>query len=293
LVGLISEPVGIRIEGISPDASILLLGDLRTPSSLSNFARAAKTAVQKSGHKIMNNIAEGVVELFRAVARALWCVASSARAPSITSPRVIFPNLRSGEERVSEQEVRAIILCELNKTPYHCAVEVPTKNTYRFTGSTGLSARTDVGLWGFADTEFRQIANIECKAHNPPEESIKKDIEKLIREEIVGGWFHLLRNANLGTFKSLFNKFASAIEDRIAATKDHPIRESKIVFCFCVLDRKLYLLKRFDSIYRAQQSMCEARELCDNGKSLDDVLRDLATIKNWEIVCEDQQAQVA
>jgi hypothetical protein len=227
------------------------------------------------------NIEDDLVELNRLAVETLWTVAWSAIAPSELSPRMIFPDLLSKKERVSEQEARHIYCALVEKeTPYYYALEAPTTNTFRFTGSTDLSARTDLALYECVDTKFKRIVNIEFKAHNPPEKSIKHDIEKLIREGLVGNWFHILRRADHRTFKTLFNKFASAIKDRIekCATKDH---ESKLIFCFCVLKPKLYLLKRFDSIYHAQASMDEARELFDNGKSLDDVLQELATNKNW------------
>jgi hypothetical protein len=238
------------------------------------------------------NLADELINLNRHVARALWTVTTTAKAPPDLSPHMIFPELSSSQERVSEQEARHLYcaLVEKEASYYYYALEAPTTKTYQFKGSKPLRARTDLALYEHIDTKWTRIANIEFKAHIPPKGSIEKDIEKLIREDIVGNWFHLLQNADRETLKRLFEKLAVAIKDSIAQCTKHgyEIRERKIVFCFCVLNLRvadhpqLYLLKHFDSICSAQKCMSEARKLFDSGKSVSNVLQDLARV-GWEI----------
>jgi hypothetical protein len=126
-------------------------------------------------------IGDDLLELNKRAAETLWTVACSRRPPREPSPRMIFPDFSSKQERVSEQEARHIY-CALVEGR---ALEAPTQNPYQFTGSKALRARTDLALYEFIP-KFRRIADIEFKALDPSEKLIKKDIEKLIREGIVG-----------------------------------------------------------------------------------------------------------
>ncbi len=186
-------------------------------------------------------ITDDLIELDRRAAYGLWNVASPTKAPTGLSPRMIFPDLRTGATRVSEQEARHVFCTLLQDTSYYYALEAPTVETYIQTGSTPLSARTDLALYELHPDGLKRIANIEFKAHNASKDQIKKDIEKLVRENLVGNWFHLLSSSNSKTLPSLFKKFMNAFAECIK----YATHDIDIVFCFCVLgDRKLFL-KRF------------------------------------------------
>jgi len=96
------------------------------------------------------------------------------------------------------------------------AVEVPTTHQYTFSGTTKMSARTDLVVYTCRpddpQTLVRNLA-IEFKAHNPRVQAIRKDLEKLLREECDGLWFHVLQNADSKTIPALMVKFTQAIGD--------------------------------------------------------------------------------
>jgi hypothetical protein len=59
----------------------------------------------------------------------------------------------------------------------------------------------------------KKVINIEFKAHNPKQESINKDIEKLVRENCNGAWIQVFKTEDSGTVKKLFKKFESAFKE--------------------------------------------------------------------------------
>lgn len=183
---------------------------------------------------------DDLIEMNRRVVFALWNVASLTGTPKSLSPRLIFPDLRTGEIRVSEQEARLLWCTMLQDTSYYYAIEAPTTETYIQSGTKPISARTDLALYQLLDSSLQRVANIEFKAHNPPLGQIVKDVEKLIREKITGNWFHLLSAANSATIPRLFEKFVAAFE----ACSSHVHHDIDIVFCICVLRKRQMLSRR-------------------------------------------------
>lgn len=90
-------------------------------------------------------------------------------------------------------------------------LEVPTKEDYSFTGKKSRSALTDLSIFG------EEKINIEFKEGQPKQDQVDTDIEKLIREQNPGIWFHIFqtRNSNSehsgGTLKTLINKLNKSI----------------------------------------------------------------------------------
>jgi len=190
---------------------------------------------------------DDLIEMNRRVAFALWNVASQTGTPKALSPRLIFPELRTGDIRVSEQEARLLWCTMLQETSYYYAVEAPTAETYIQSGTKPISARTDLALYESLESGFKRVANIEFKAHSSTLKHIKKDAEKLIRERITGNWFHLLSAANSATIPRLFEKFVAAF----TACSSHVRNDVDIVFSICVLRNRQMLTRRF--IYRQGQ----------------------------------------
>jgi hypothetical protein len=83
------------------------------------------------------------------------------------------------------------------------------------------------------------------KAHNPAQNSINNDIEKLVCEEETGNWFHTFKNIDSRTLPVLFDKFKISFDKLKNKNKDITITHP-IVFCFCVIDLKLAIMKVFD-----------------------------------------------
>ena len=167
-------------------------------------------------------------DLNRAVALDLWMIHDN----DLRGPRLMLPARRDASERISEQESKIVFCHRLERSDWLYSIETPTSETYRQTGSQSLSARTDVSLYGARDTGSK-LVNIELKAHNPPLENFRKDLEKLLREGLDGVWFHTLKSANRGTLPSIFRK----MRESFRRLEDHVVGPDRtMLFAFCVLD---------------------------------------------------------
>lgn len=187
-------------------------------------------------------IVSDLIEINRRLFHDLWNMADVSSQPNGLSPRLILPEKRDKAIRFSEQEARFLYCSLLNSMNYFYSVETPTEQTYKQTGRTSVSAASDLSLYVKKNDGFKKIANVEFKAHNPQIAHIKKDIEKLIREGIVGNWFHLLKNIHSGTLPTLFNKISGSFKDNSKYVGE---RSLSFVFSFCVLDKKWACLKHF------------------------------------------------
>lgn len=190
---------------------------------------------------LTEDLIEDLTQLNRNLMSLLWQMADSRTVPPPQAPRLIFPVLRNGMRRISEQEARALF-CDLlrQQTKYYYAVETPTTQKYMQSGMLELSARTDLALFRVHGSELACVANIEFKAKNPTLANFTKDIEKLIREKVTGNWFHLLDNENKGTLPSVFQKFTRAFE----ANQLYVGHDIDILFSVCVLQTGRAFLKR-------------------------------------------------
>jgi len=104
-----------------------------------------------------------------------------------------------------------------------------------------MSARFDISLYERINDKFDRVADIEFKSHNASKENIFKDLHKLVKENNIGAWFHVLQNCDRGTIKSLFDKFAFSL-DYLINTGDYNLAPKRqIFFVFLVVDRKLMI----------------------------------------------------
>ena len=159
-----------------------------------------------------------------------------------SASRLVYPQHRDGSIRISEQEARIIYCSVLNEqSKYWYSVETPTEKEYSFEGSKELSARSDISLYTFSDElGFSKQVNVEFKAHNPPPESIAKDVEKIINEGLVGNWFHVLADVDKRTLPALFEKFSRALLQK-------PTRLPPITFCVFIREKKWAMIKVLDA----------------------------------------------
>jgi len=133
--------------------------------------------------------------------------------------KLIIPNYRESDnkkpkKRISEQEFRfaftAVLESKFNDLDIYYSVETPTEFEYSFSGRGSRSASTDLTLY---DSEkIEKLCNIEFKAHIPEQQAIDKDIEKLVTEDVLGCWCHIIEKSDSGTAKSLFGKFREAFK---------------------------------------------------------------------------------
>ena len=151
-----------------------------------------------------------------------------------------FSKTRKGVIRVSEQELRFAMTSLFDTNNYAkltYTVETPTEKDYSFRGAGRRSGSSDLSFY----EDNLRILNIEHKAHASSQESIDKDIEKLVNEECHGAWCHIFKNEDSGTLESVFNKLKKAL-------KKHGCPKKPIYFSFLILGtRKLITRKGLDS----------------------------------------------
>jgi hypothetical protein len=88
------------------------------------------------------------------------------------------------------------------------------------------------------DSRKRRL-NIELKAHQPPWESFRKDLEKLVVENVPGMWFHTLEKANQRSWSSIESKLRQSFSS-LQKTKrwEEALKKGRhaVHFVFCVLE---------------------------------------------------------
>jgi hypothetical protein len=174
-------------------------------------------------------------KLSQTVSERLWGMVGD----SPNRPHLIFPEYRDDRVRISEQESKILFANALEQSRWFYSVETPTTQTYIQSGSTPLSARTDISLYSNSDRSSK-LVNIELKAHNPSKESFRKDLEKLLREGLDGLWFHTLENYNRGTLPNIYGKILQALSDLRPHLKG---KDRSIMFAFCVLEKRELIYK--------------------------------------------------
>jgi hypothetical protein len=177
---------------------------------------------------------ELIRDLGEALTTSLWLMARKEPEPF----DLIFPSKRDGTRRVSEQESKVIVTQWLKDEGYIYSIETPTKEAYIQKGKTPESALTDVTVYGRDGSKERRL-NIELKAHQPPWESFRKDLEKLVIENVPGMWFHTLEKADQRSWDAIAEKmrksFTSLQETGRWAEALEKGRQS-VTFVFCVLE---------------------------------------------------------
>jgi len=193
----------------------------------------------------------------RNVANELFLLDEEANSTKNSCSKLIFPSKgkdgkKTDEIRISEQEARFLFCRELEKSRknyknYYYSVETPTLYQYSFSGVKKTSAMTDLTIHEKENDEYKRLVNVEFKAHNPDKDHIKKDIEKLVTEDVDNKlWFHLFKNEdktgerdktkNSVTVEILKDKFKYSYNN--INIKDKDIRFSKIIFCICIIDKE-------------------------------------------------------
>lgn len=177
-------------------------------------------------------------ELCAAVAMKLSTLGTEGEISLPGRPPLLFPLLRGKPDgkclpRISEQELRQLaISCVPDGWAF--SVETPTNKTYVQSGERGgTSARIDLTLFRPSPAAWARRAHIECKANNPGQAEFRKDIEKLVREGLPGGWLHLLDNVGPRTLPSAFEKLRSSLHDVLDALRgDGEAPRVELVFAF-------------------------------------------------------------
>jgi hypothetical protein len=147
--------------------------------------------------------------------------------------RLIFPKIRKGERRISEQELRFLLARELEKQKeFYYSVETPTEDEYAFTGENLLSARIDLCLH---DLKGKRICLIELKYGNV---DVTNDFLKLLCDsETEQNYFvQIVDNTDSGTVKSIEKKHKEAL----AFIPVAKIKSGVKIFLFVIREKALY-----------------------------------------------------
>ncbi len=147
--------------------------------------------------------------------------------------------LYTQKSKIREPEATHVLAIVISKNNIHFGLEVPTKKKYKFKGKSPRSASIDLAI----EPDGKQI-NVELKEGQ--NETLKKDFEKLLREDVEGGaFFHILKNSDSGTLPSLFNKYKNAYNKLINVEGKKSKWFSLFIF---IKEKKKCFWKTFDDI---------------------------------------------
>jgi len=177
--------------------------------------------------------------------KLLWAAFSRSQgrmAVGSHTGKLLFPEYRGGDLRVSEQEARFAFVEALAPGSLTYSVEAPTSKLYQFTGKSPLSAQTDLTIHNEAGG---RICNVEFKAEGVSPSAkehfpIYKDFEKLMREPLWGLWFHLLKGVNNSTIKDLLTVFKTQM-DRVRSEHIGDIESPGLTIHICILQHEFSL----------------------------------------------------
>lgn len=202
---------------------------------------------------------EWLRDLCRRTDKVLWgsyrFALGAAGAPW---PRVMFPQ-KGQVRRVGEQEARfafvTALLAESSSEPWAFAAEVPTRLSYRFahrgTGEKAQKALTDLALYHHGHDEPALAVEFKSggrSGRSEIDESIRKDVAKILAEQPDALWFHVVRSANSATLSGLLRTLDEAISRLssparlsayLAAGKTVEPRAKQIAFHVCVLNPEM------------------------------------------------------
>ena len=167
----------------------------------------------------------------------------------------MFPQ-KGKVRRVGAQEARfafvTALLAEPGPEPWAFAAEVPTRLSYRFAhrggGEKAQKALIDLALYRHGHDEPALAVEFKSggrSGRSEVDESIRKDVAKILAEQPDALWFHVVRDANSVTPPGLLHTLDEAISrlsspvrlsDYLAAGKTVEPRAKKIAFHVCVLN---------------------------------------------------------
>jgi hypothetical protein len=182
-------------------------------------------------------------------------------------PRVVFPP-KGRERRVGEQEARFAFVTALltgdGAGDWAFAAECPTRLSYRFAhrgaGEKSQRALTDLALYrrdaaSVGDRCDAATLSIEFKSggrsgKSEKDDSIVKDMAKIVAERPDALWFHTVRDANSANLQGLLNALKASLKtmgnpvrlaDYVALGKTATPVPKAITFHICVLNPDLML----------------------------------------------------
>ena len=199
---------------------------------------------------------EWLKHLCRRADEILWSSYRFAMGlPDAPWPRVMLPQ-KGQVRRVGEQEARfafvADLLAEPGAEPWAFAAEVPTRLSYRFAhhgaGQKAQKALTDLALYRHGHDQPALAVEFKSGGRSGKseiDESIRKDVAKILAEQPDALWFHVVRSATSATLQGLLRALDEAVSrlsspirlsEYLATGKTVEPRAKKIAFHICVLN---------------------------------------------------------
>jgi hypothetical protein len=153
--------------------------------------------------------------------------------------RLLFPLYRNDDIRISEQELRFLLVRKLENKKLYYSVETPTKEEYTFTSNGSRSGNLDLCLH---DEVGKRINIIELKYDNV---DITSDFEKLLREktnqseETNQNYFvQFVKNCDAGTIPNIEAKYMNALDSvELKEPKGKDKIKSNVKIFLYVLDK--------------------------------------------------------
>lgn len=232
---------------------------LNVPSVKPEFPFPTEVVSIKSGPPA---VADYLHRLFEEVSDELLTVYRRTNAPDLYG--LVFPRNRNGSIRVSEQEAKQAFLFKLGTDSlYRFSVETPTCEAH---GTGRRSANVDVSIYAHGHAIH---THVEFKHGNCALKGIRTSVEKLVREEKPGGWFHTLRAADKRTLPSIASKLAVSLDeicDYLQNSEPH-----LCLFAFCIIKSKRLFLRSLT--LGGENSLIQCKE----------ALRDIALWDQYEL----------
>ena len=201
----------------------------------------------------LNKLENDILAICNRADEMLW----SAYGQSTSAPcgHFVFPSPRDSHKvkrRVSEQEARLAYIETLIENERKYAIEAPTAKRYAFKqDATERAAMTDLCVYARGQ---EQECNVEFKSGGASNnrtsnnnEHIRKDVEKLLREEPWGVWYHLLRECNSATVASLVAVLNKKIDEVAAERQDLAARGMSVHICVLESGVSLHWSAKHDS----------------------------------------------
>lgn len=175
-----------------------------------------------------------LIEIFKDVSKRL------SQEPNKCG-NLIYTQEKNKRKIIREPEMRCVFSTVLSEKNVNFGVEVPTKKKYNISSKKADVANTDLVI-----NPNDEPINIEFKRDIPKVDNIKKDFEKLSRENAVGcAFYNVLKNTNRETLPTLLKNYKDAYE-RIKSVDDK--KPKWFVFFIFIKEKQECRWKVFDDL---------------------------------------------
>ena len=210
---------------------------------------------------------------------------------SLIFPACYDKNGNQKNKRISEQEAGVLFCNQLINNNIFFSIETPTIKKYSFSGKGECSGNIDVCIFEKNDNIFSRKNCIEFKSHNVKQKNIDKDIEKLVCEEGINYFIHILPNVDKETLNNVVKKYIAALSNKkiynhiTKVVEDKEKLSQSLILYICVLGPEFCILKKEIKIKQMDWDKCDNSYFMSKMK-IKYIVRDENIIfenNNWEI----------